>query len=199
MKSASSWIPAFATALLHAALIALVITALRSGQKSIVPPKPVTVQLQQARQEPTELRPAAPAEPPPPSPPHKEKPPKSHITAKAAPQVRERAAAPAKAPDMPAPATTTPPESNPTASSALPRANTAPATVAPSAAPVKHGVFVDPIYLATETEKWYPRQSRRYGDQGTVLLHITVSAAGRAEKVELRKSSGYPLLDAAAI
>ncbi|HJV52551.1 MAG TPA: TonB family protein [Noviherbaspirillum sp.] len=200
MKPASSWMPVFATVLLHAALIAVVIIGLRSGQKSfIAPPKPVTVQLQQARPAAPELRPAAPVKPLPPPTPHKEKPPKAHIAPKPAPQAREQAAAPAKVPDTPAPATVAPSESNATASAAPPRASAVPATAAPPAAPVKHGVFVDPSYLATETEKWYPRQSKRYGDQGTVLLHVTVSAAGRAEKVELRKGSGYPLLDTAAI
>ena len=40
--------------------------------------------------------------------------------------------------------------------------------------------------------------SRRYGEQGTVVLRVLVKADGAAGKVEVRTSSGYPLLDEAA-
>jgi protein TonB len=59
--------------------------------------------------------------------------------------------------------------------------------------------MVSASYIATETEKWYPSLSKRYDEQGAVLLRVYVSAAGRAEKVELRKRSDYPLLDEAAV
>ena len=44
----------------------------------------------------------------------------------------------------------------------------------------------------------YPRLARRMGEQGRVLLHVFVNAAGNAEKVEIRASSGYASLDRAA-
>jgi protein TonB len=44
----------------------------------------------------------------------------------------------------------------------------------------------------------YPRISRRMGEQGKVLLHVFVNAAGQAEKVEIRNSSGYARLDESA-
>lgn len=66
-------------------------------------------------------------------------------------------------------------------------------------APVKTGVSVSASYIATETGKWYPSLSKRYGEQGTVVVRVHVSAAGRAERVELKKRSDYPLLDEAAI
>ncbi|QPK61506.1 energy transducer TonB [Methylomonas sp. LL1] len=44
----------------------------------------------------------------------------------------------------------------------------------------------------------YPAQSRQLGEQGRVLLRVLVNAAGVVEQVTLRKSSGYPRLDAAA-
>ena len=44
----------------------------------------------------------------------------------------------------------------------------------------------------------YPGLSRRIGEQGKVILHVLVSADGRARKVELRTSSGFERLDNAA-
>lgn len=44
----------------------------------------------------------------------------------------------------------------------------------------------------------YPRIARRMGEQGRVLLNVFVSAAGTAEKVEIRTSSGHARLDQAA-
>ena len=45
----------------------------------------------------------------------------------------------------------------------------------------------------------YPRMSRRMGEQGTVLLRVFISAEGRAEKADIRTSSGYARLDEAAL
>lgn len=45
----------------------------------------------------------------------------------------------------------------------------------------------------------YPRMSRRLGEQGTVVLRVFISAEGRAEKVEVRTSSGYARLDEVAL
>ncbi|MDQ9170038.1 energy transducer TonB [Oxalobacteraceae bacterium R-40] len=78
-----------------------------------------------------------------------------------------------------------------------------PAPAAPPApvvqAPVKTGVSVSASYVAAETAKWYPTLSKRYEEQGTVVVRVHVSAEGRAEKVEVKKRSDYPLLDEAAI
>lgn len=41
--------------------------------------------------------------------------------------------------------------------------------------------------------------SRRYEEQGTVVLEVQVKADGRAGEVKLKSSSGHPLLDKAAI
>lgn len=48
-------------------------------------------------------------------------------------------------------------------------------------------------------EPEYPLAARRRGQQGTVVLNVTVSAAGRATEVSLRQSSGFELLDRAAL
>lgn len=45
----------------------------------------------------------------------------------------------------------------------------------------------------------YPRLSRRMGEQGTVILRVFISADGRAEKAEIRTSSGYARLDETAL
>ena len=45
----------------------------------------------------------------------------------------------------------------------------------------------------------YPRMSRRQGEQGTVVLRVFINTEGRAEKAELRTSSGYSRLDEAAL
>ena len=38
----------------------------------------------------------------------------------------------------------------------------------------------------------YPERSRENGEEGTVMLRVGVSAAGRASEVTVAASSGYP-------
>jgi protein TonB len=45
----------------------------------------------------------------------------------------------------------------------------------------------------------YPRLARERGYEGTVLLEIDVLVSGRPGTVQVRHSSGYPLLDDAAV
>lgn len=45
----------------------------------------------------------------------------------------------------------------------------------------------------------YPHLSRRFGEEGRVLLRVLVDAQGRAQAVEVERSSGFPRLDRAAI
>lgn len=44
----------------------------------------------------------------------------------------------------------------------------------------------------------YPPLSRRLGEQGEVLLHVLVNPEGRADKIDIRNSSGFERLDKAA-
>lgn len=119
---------------------------------------------------------------------------------------RERARPKAPAKPQAAPKQAAAPASKP-AEPPSPQDPTNPAAVsepAPEAAPAvqaqaKTDVSVNASYVATETAKWYPGLSKRYGEQGTVVVRVYVSADGRAERVELRKRSDYPLLDEAAI
>jgi protein TonB len=48
-------------------------------------------------------------------------------------------------------------------------------------------------------EPSYPREARRRRQQGTVLLSVRVSAAGRADSIAVAASSGFGALDAAAV
>lgn len=72
-----------------------------------------------------------------------------------------------------------------------------PAAPAPVAAPVV-GPRFDADYLQNPPPV-YPPLSRRLHEEGKVLLFVQVSAKGEAESVEVRKSSGFPRLDEAAM
>jgi protein TonB len=60
------------------------------------------------------------------------------------------------------------------------------------------GVKAEPNYLKNP-EPPYPLAARRRHQEGLVLISVRVTAQGRAEKVEVKQSSGYPLLDEAAL
>ncbi len=88
-----------------------------------------------------------------------------------------------------APAFVVPPQ--PPVPAKAPPTESAPAPVAVTAA------RFDADYLHNP-KPVYPHASRRLGEQGKVLLRVFVSAAGQAEKVEIKLSSGFARLDQAA-
>jgi len=45
----------------------------------------------------------------------------------------------------------------------------------------------------------YPSASRRYGEQGRVVLRVLIGREGQAEKIELHEASAFPRLNEAAI
>jgi protein TonB len=53
-------------------------------------------------------------------------------------------------------------------------------------------------YAATNPVPPYPYLSRRYNEQGTVVLRVLVKADGTVGALEIASSSGYPLLDRSA-
>jgi len=55
-----------------------------------------------------------------------------------------------------------------------------------------------PVYRSNPTPK-YPRIARIRGYQGNVLLDVLVGKNGRVHDLRIQKSSGYPILDRAAI
>jgi protein TonB len=56
----------------------------------------------------------------------------------------------------------------------------------------------DAAYLHNP-EPSYPALSKRFGEEGRVILRVLVSPEGQAEQVELRQSSGHLRLDQAAL
>lgn len=101
----------------------------------------------------------------------------------------------------PAPQITPKPEPHPEPSK--PRVRTAPANVTPAGtanptAPSK----ATPTTGARprfNPKPAYPAEARQLRQQGRVILAVQVSADGRAASVSLARSSGFPLLDAAAV
>ena len=75
----------------------------------------------------------------------------------------------------------------------------APAT--PAAAALSAPPLVLPLFNADyldNPQPIYPAMSRRQGETGRVLLRVYVSAEGKAERVELKTSSGFERLDQSA-
>lgn len=133
-----------------------------------------------------------PAEPPRPIPPRKPQAPRV-LPSAPAPAL---AAAPAIEPS-PASFVVTAPPVDPVPEPPAPApADPAPATVAAPAPPLIPPVF-NADYLDNPPPQ-YPPMSRRLGETGRVLLRVFVSADGRAERVEIRVSSGFGRLDDAA-
>jgi protein TonB len=75
------------------------------------------------------------------------------------------------------------------------------ALAAPAAAVVSAPPLVLPLFNADyldNPQPIYPAMSRRQGETGRVLLRVYVSADGKAERVELKTSSGFERLDQSA-
>lgn len=66
------------------------------------------------------------------------------------------------------------------------------------AVPANASVSIPATYAASNRKPEYPALSRRYEEQGTVVLRVLVRADGVADTVEIKSSSGYPLLDTSA-
>lgn len=69
-----------------------------------------------------------------------------------------------------------------------------PSAAAPSSLPK---VVTEVAYLQAPQAE-YPPLARRMGEEGKVTLRVLVNEKGRAEKVEIQKSSGFNRLDEAA-
>ncbi|HVK98999.1 MAG TPA: energy transducer TonB [Dongiaceae bacterium] len=117
-------------------------------------------------------------EPPPPPPPEPE-PPKPKLEQ---PKPKPKPVIPKPDPVIPAPPPPPPPPVE------APKAAAQPVTAAKAYA----------SYLSNPPPK-YPSLAMRRGWEGTVWLKVLVSPTGQAQKVELSKSSGRPVLDEAAM
>ena len=84
----------------------------------------------------------------------------------------------------------------PATPTATPAGNQRPAANATAAAVVLPSTSAD--YLSNPAPP-YPRQSKRTGEEGTVVIRVLITPEGRAEKAEIRTSSGYARLDDTAL
>lgn len=88
--------------------------------------------------------------------------------------------------------------SKPTFETATPQGDTALTLTPPRTAqpgPVEHGPT---SLMATHTTPPYPPLEARLGNQGTVLLHLTIGPDGLVKAASVVRSSGYAGLDQAA-
>jgi protein TonB len=93
---------------------------------------------------------------------------------------------------MPSPQAVSPP-----AGAALKQDTPAQAATAPAASTGVTQPQFDAAYLENPVPA-YPVLSRRLREEGQVMLRVFVSAEGVPDRIELRQSSGYSRLDAAA-
>jgi len=70
--------------------------------------------------------------------------------------------------------------------------------VVPPPKPLEYVFLTQPTY-AVQAAHIYPPEAARRHQQGVVVLMLYINGSGTLDKVEIVKSSGYPLLDAAAI
>lgn len=175
--------------LLH---LLVAVVGLSASTNPVTPPKPSVVAVRwMAAPEPAERQ------APPVSQPQKSMPP-AKVVPVARPAVKPKPKPIVKSPSRvvaPAEARPLPQASRPAA--ALPVK--AVASTKPSAAPAVP--IREPQYQSATLRNpapSYPPLSRRFGEQGSVMLRVLVSATGEPLQVELLSSSGHARLDAAA-
>lgn len=114
-----------------------------------------------------------------------------------APAVPKKTPAPQPAAAAPvAEATATPAAAAPATAPVQQAAATPAASAAPAPVPVTAPRF-DAAYL-NNPRPAYPLAARKLGEEGTVMLHVRVSAEGMPARIEVRTSSGSERLDEAA-
>lgn len=132
--------------------------------------------------------------------PEAEKPPVAKPLPMARPQPAKHQTAPAPAAKTPIPSIETTSSNLPVASAPAPApapAETRPAAVAAPAAEAVSQARFDADYLKNPAPA-YPPLARRMGEEGKVILRVSVNPQGTADSVEIRTSSGSPRLDEAA-
>ncbi|MCQ8105437.1 energy transducer TonB [Methylomonas sp. SURF-2] len=102
-------------------------------------------------------------------------------------------AAPSSEPEQLKPQPAPPVSSQPAPASSVADAPTEENNPAPTTLPSLHADYLNNPAPA------YPDQSRQQGEQGRVLVRVLVTTDGTVDQVNLRKSSGYPRLDSAAL
>jgi protein TonB len=162
-------------------------------------------------------RPEPPPTPPPAEPPPVQLPPREPVSVPEAPVPVPEAPVPVPVPEpMPSPKEESPPPSPKELPPPVPKPKppVAAAKAPPSGKPAESipakgttagtvgdpsgKVLGKPLYLVRPQVN-YPAESRAAGEQGVVLLRITVNANGRPSAVSVAGSSGFPRLDRAAV
>jgi protein TonB len=114
---------------------------------------------------------------------------------KTVPIVKKTVAPPLPVINTPSPTAVTAPPSPPQPEAPIAAAPT-PSPAAP-AAPAVPKTLTSGVEYIQKPQAEYPAASKRMGEEGTVILHVLVNEKGRAESVEVQKSSGSPRLDEA--
>lgn len=78
-------------------------------------------------------------------------------------------------------------------------ASTVAATPAAPPAPARIELPSSDAAYLNNPKPSYPALSRRLGEQGKVLVRVLIGVDGKAEQVEIRRSSGYDRLDQSAL
>lgn len=169
------------------------------------PPQPPTPPEPEPEPPPPEPEPPPPPEPEPvpePTPEPPPPPPKPKPEPKPEPKPQPKPKPKPEPPPQPAPEPRAEPEPQPTPPAPTP-APVAAASTAPKPNPQadENQPVIEPRHDAdylNNPNVAYPSISRRMREEGSVMLRVFVSADGRAEKVEVSKSSGSSRLDQAA-
>lgn len=182
-RRASAWL---AVVLVHGVVVALVLSISPQARQVL----DQVIQAGLILPQPLPVAPPEPPKPPaPPSPPKRQRvlpPPRPAPVLAAVPRAD---AAPASFVAAPAPVEPTPAVA----------VDPGPVIAAPAAPPTP---LVPPVFNANYLENpapQYPPASRRMGEEGRVTLRVYVSVKGRAERVEIKTSSGFDRLDRAAM
>ncbi|HVU28167.1 MAG TPA: energy transducer TonB [Verrucomicrobiae bacterium] len=69
----------------------------------------------------------------------------------------------------------------------------------PQPKPTEEYVAISEPKYAQRIEPVYPEQAKRWHQQGIVVLSLYINESGALDKIEIVRSSGFPLLDNAAI
>jgi periplasmic protein TonB len=95
-------------------------------------------------------------------------------------------------------ATASAPDSATTSSATQSRPAAGVGVVTNQASGTEYQLLSQPYYTKRGQAR-YPREAKKLRQEGTVVLTLYINALGRLDKIEVKQSSGFPLLDEAAI
>jgi protein TonB len=189
MKISRSSAAAAVSLLLHAGLLAAAAAGLSGRPDKPAEPLPITIHLvaEQKIDTPPAPHPVVPVKPPP-----------EKKRAERKPRPVPKPVQPAVEPHKQTTAEVTTPIVPPAPPETVSAAPPVPQAAPPPSEPVRTSVSIPASYAASNRKPRYPSLSRQYEEQGTVMLRVFVKADGTAGQIEIKSSSGYPLLDQSA-